>query len=140
MRSSRAPITSGESHSFSTIDTMLSMIFSRRLGMIAVCAIGMPSGWRNSAVTANQSARPPTTAASNPAAKMCSQVSPASGPVASAIRDTRAPATATTSETAPTRFRRTPSAPPIGAGRDSAASASGCPALTSSRSMSRLRL
>ncbi len=33
-------------------------------GMIAVCGIGSPSGWRNSAVTANQSARPPTMAAS----------------------------------------------------------------------------
>jgi hypothetical protein len=32
--------------------------------MIAVCGIGMPSGWRNSAVTANQSARPPTIDAS----------------------------------------------------------------------------
>ena len=37
---------------------------SLRLGMIAVCGIGMPSGWRNSAVIANQSARPPTMAAS----------------------------------------------------------------------------
>ena len=27
-------------------------------GMIAVCGIGRPSGWRNSAVTANQSASP----------------------------------------------------------------------------------
>ncbi len=33
-------------------------------GTIAVCGIGMPSGWRKSAVTANQSARPPTIAAS----------------------------------------------------------------------------
>ena len=33
-------------------------------GMIAVCGIGSPSGWRNSAVTANQSASPPTIAAS----------------------------------------------------------------------------
>ena len=33
-------------------------------GMIAVCGIGRPSGWRNRAVTANQSARPPTIAAS----------------------------------------------------------------------------
>ncbi len=33
-------------------------------GMIAVCGIGRPRGWRNSAVTANQSARPPTIAAS----------------------------------------------------------------------------
>ena len=33
-------------------------------GMIAVCGIGRPSGWRNSAVTANQSASPPTIPAS----------------------------------------------------------------------------
>jgi hypothetical protein len=33
-------------------------------GMIAVCGIGRPSGWRNKAVTANQSAMPPTIAAS----------------------------------------------------------------------------
>ena len=33
-------------------------------GMIAVWGIGRPSGWRNSAVTANQSASPPTIAAS----------------------------------------------------------------------------
>ncbi len=33
-------------------------------GMIAVCGIGRPSGCRNSAVTANQSARPPTRPAS----------------------------------------------------------------------------
>ena len=33
-------------------------------GMIAVCGIGRPRGCRNSAVTANQSARPPTIAAS----------------------------------------------------------------------------
>src|SRR6478735_6235475 len=32
--------------------------------MIAVCGIGMPSGWRNRAVTANQSASAPTIAAS----------------------------------------------------------------------------
>ena len=38
-----------------------------RFGMIAVCGIGMPSGWRNSAVTANQSASAPTIAASAPA-------------------------------------------------------------------------
>ena len=29
-------------------------------GMMAVCGIGRPSGWRNKAVTANQSAMPPT--------------------------------------------------------------------------------
>ena len=33
-------------------------------GMMAVCGIGMPSGWRNRAVTANQSASAPTIAAS----------------------------------------------------------------------------
>ena len=35
---------------------MLSMIFARRVGMMAVCGIGRPSGWRKRAVTANQSA------------------------------------------------------------------------------------
>ena len=39
-------------------------IWSFRAAMIAVCGIGMPSGWRKSAVTANQSASPPTIAAS----------------------------------------------------------------------------
>ena len=42
-------------------------IWSLRRGMIAVCGIGSPSGWRNSAVTANQSASAPTIAASAPA-------------------------------------------------------------------------
>ena len=37
---------------------------SLRCATIAVCGIGMPSGCRNSAVTANQSASPPTIAAS----------------------------------------------------------------------------
>jgi hypothetical protein len=37
---------------------------SLRDGTMAVCGIGMPNGWRNSAVTANQSASPPTIAAS----------------------------------------------------------------------------
>ena len=32
--------------------------------MMAVCGIGMPIGWRNSAVTANQSASAPTIEAS----------------------------------------------------------------------------
>ena len=99
-------MTSGDSHSFCTIETMLSMIFSRRFGMIAVCGIGMPSGWRNRAVTANQSARPPTTAASKPAATICNQGLPASGPTASATRDPRAPAAAIDSEMDPTRLRR----------------------------------
>jgi len=48
---------------------MLSMIFARRAGMIAVWGIGSPSGWRKRAVTANQSARPPTRAASKPAVR-----------------------------------------------------------------------
>ena len=38
-----------------------------RVGMIAVCGMGSPNGWRNSAVTANQSAKAPTMAASAPA-------------------------------------------------------------------------
>jgi len=38
--------------------------WSLRLGRMAVWGIGMPRGWRNSAVTANQSAIPPTIAAS----------------------------------------------------------------------------
>ena len=37
---------------------------SLRLGMIAVWGMGIPSGWRNNAVTANQSASAPTMAAS----------------------------------------------------------------------------
>ena len=41
-----------------------SPIRSLFLGKIAVCGIGRPSGCRNSAVTANQSASPPTRAAS----------------------------------------------------------------------------
>ncbi len=45
-------------------------------GMMAVCGIGRPSGWRNSAVTANQSAMPPT----NPAfAAACSRSVPQPG-------------------------------------------------------------
>ncbi len=42
-------------------------IRSLLLGMTAVCGIGRPKGRRNKAVTANQSARPPTRAASVPA-------------------------------------------------------------------------
>ena len=68
MRPSRMPITSGDSHSSCTMLTMPSVIFARRAGMIAVCGMGMPSGWRKRAVTANQSASAPTTAASKPAA------------------------------------------------------------------------
>ena len=47
----------------------LAPIWSFFRGMIAVCGIGIPSGYRNSAVTANQSARPPTIAASAAACK-----------------------------------------------------------------------
>ena len=39
--------------------------WSLRSGMTAVCGIGMPRGWRNRAVTANQSARAPTIDASS---------------------------------------------------------------------------
>src|SRR5207237_765321 len=45
-----------------------SPIRSLLAGTIAVCGIGTPSGLRNSAVTANQSAKPPTNAASAAAA------------------------------------------------------------------------
>jgi hypothetical protein len=65
-----APITSGESHSSCTVATMPSTSLSRRSTTSAVCGIGMPSGWRKRAVTANQSAMPPTIAASNPAARI----------------------------------------------------------------------
>ena len=34
--------------------------WSFRSTTMAVCGMGRPSGWRNSAVTANQSASPPT--------------------------------------------------------------------------------
>ncbi len=48
-------------------------------GMIAVCGIGRPSGCRNSAVTANQSAIPPT----NPAlALACTRSAPKPGGIA----------------------------------------------------------
>ena len=51
---------------------------ARLLGMIAVWGIGKPNGWRKSAVTANQSARPPTIPASAPD-WMSSVVKPGSG-------------------------------------------------------------
>ena len=51
----------------STNSPRLRPIWSLRRGMIAVCGIGIPRGWRNSAVTANQSASAPTIAASAPA-------------------------------------------------------------------------
>ena len=43
---------------------LLSPIWSFLRGMIAVCGIGIPNGCRNRAVTANQSASPPTIDAS----------------------------------------------------------------------------
>ena len=101
MRCRRAPMTSGDSHSSSIIETMPSTIFCRRAGMIAVCGIGMPRGWRKSAVTANQSARPPTTAASKPAAASSSHHG-CGAPRRIAIRQPAAPTTATANEIEPT--------------------------------------
>ena len=49
-------------------DARFSPIRFLLLGMIAVCGMGNPSGWRNSATTANQSAIAPTIAASANAA------------------------------------------------------------------------
>ena len=101
-RASRAPMTSGESQSFSTMFAMLSTIFARRVGMMAVCGMGRPSGWRKSAVTANQSASAPTVAASKPAASSRSHGSPANGPVTRPIRQATIPPTAHSSEIVPT--------------------------------------
>ncbi len=95
-------MTPGDSQSFSIMLTMLSMIFARRAGMIAVCGMGSPSGWRKSAVTANQSATAPTVAASKPAATMCSHGASAKGPIASPTRLATMPASAQSSETVPT--------------------------------------
>jgi hypothetical protein len=94
-------MTSGESHSSSTIETMPSTIFCRRAGMIAVCGIGSPSGWRKRAVTANQSARPPTSAASNAAERSVSHID-GGMPHASATRQPITPRTAIASEIVPT--------------------------------------
>ena len=72
-RPSRSPTCTPASRSASTSrvrklpwtnSPRLRPIWSLRLGMIAVCGMGMPSGWRNRAVTANQSASAPTIAAS----------------------------------------------------------------------------
>ena len=59
--------TSADRKFDATNDSRLRPSASLRVGMIAVCGIGSPSGERNSAVTANQSASPPTIAASAPA-------------------------------------------------------------------------
>ena len=60
----RGPTTSGVRKFCWTNSPRLSPIWSFLRGMIAVCGIGRPSGCRNRAVTANQSASPPTIAAS----------------------------------------------------------------------------
>ena len=56
--------TSSERNSSSTKAPSVAPISSLRFGMIAVCGIRSPSGYRNSAVTANQSASAPTIAPS----------------------------------------------------------------------------
>ena len=57
-------MTGGARKFSSTKDPSARPSWSLRVGMIAVWGIGRPSGRRNSAVTANQSARAPTMAAS----------------------------------------------------------------------------
>ncbi|MDQ1911536.1 hypothetical protein RAC89_13975 [Paenibacillus sp. GD4] len=54
------------SRSFSIVDTKAFVTRSLFFSASAVCGIGSPSGWRNKAVTANQSASPPTSPASKP--------------------------------------------------------------------------
>ncbi len=105
-RASRTPMASGDSHSSCTIVTIPSTIFARRVGMIAVCGIGRPRGWRKRAVTANQSASAPTRPASNAAPTSRSQVAPGQGPARRATWLAIAPARATSSEMVPTWFRR----------------------------------
>ena len=56
----RTPSASAAVPSATSASPMRSLL----AGMMAVCGSGTPSGWRNSAVTANQSASPPTIAAS----------------------------------------------------------------------------
>ena len=64
---------------------------SLRRGMIAVCGMGRPSGWRNKAVTANQSASAPTIAASaNAATKPTNTLRSANGVAAKKITATAA--------------------------------------------------
>jgi hypothetical protein len=64
MERRRVPRTSSARKFFSTKLPRVWPIRSLRRGMIAVWGMGTPSGCRNSAVTANQSARPPTIDAS----------------------------------------------------------------------------
>ena len=73
-------------------------------GMSAVCGIGSPSGWRNSATTANQSARPPMAAASQKA------LSQAQGPWAPITRLTASPASEASRQPSATSFMRRRSA------------------------------
>ncbi len=104
-------MTAGESHWFSTVETMPWIKRARRFGMIAVCGNGSPSGWRNNAVTANQSATPPTTAASKPAAATVIHArADGATPESKTARVTTAPVTAISSETVPTWLRRGTSA------------------------------
>ncbi len=56
--------TSSERNSSSTNAPSVAPISSFLVGMIAVCGIRSPRGYRNSAVTANQSASAPTIAPS----------------------------------------------------------------------------
>jgi hypothetical protein len=64
MRASLSRTTSSARKFSPTKSPRLSPSTSFFVGMIAVCGIGSPSGRRKSAVTANQSARPPTMPAS----------------------------------------------------------------------------
>ncbi len=63
-RRSRSRTTCSDRKFVPTNSPRLSPSASLRVGMIAVCGIGIPSGCRNSAVTANQSASAPTMPAS----------------------------------------------------------------------------
>ncbi len=93
-------------------------------GMMAVCGIGTPSGWRNRAVTANQSASAPTMAASAVARTGPIQVTESSS-VRVTMNTTAAP---TSNAVAKTFMRRSParrsassSGPGGGGGGESAA-------------------
>ena len=102
--------------------------------MIAVCGIGRPSGWRNIAVTANQSAMPPTNpalalACSSPAqnrraaADVDSAAISISSPVAKALCRTRSRRSSASGSRAWIRSS------PTGLGRTEQGPASPAPAL-----------
>jgi hypothetical protein len=75
----RSPTTSGLRKFSCTNDPNVAPNWSLRSLMIAVCGMGSPSGCRNSAVTANQSASPPTSDPSSAARAYSNHVpSPAS--------------------------------------------------------------